>query len=210
MRQGIPWSGVPEFRHLVFRVALSSSDSSAIVPSFVLVPSGKTSVTFTITTSKVTSSKNVTITAQANGVSKTATLGVQILTIASISFNPTSVEGGVKANGLLTVTDVVPAGGMTVTLTNDKPGVYVPATVVVPAGKSSVSFVASTSVTGSSYNGTITGTANGETGTGTLKVLAPTVSSFTLSSLSVKGGDKPLGTVKIAKASSVDVIVNLS
>ena len=191
-------------------VALSSSDSSAVVPSFVLVPSGKTSATFTITTSKVTSSKNVTITAQANGVSKTATLGVRILTIASISFNPVSVEGGVKANGLLTLTDVAPLGGMTVTLGSDKAGVTVPTSLLVPAGKSSVAFVASTSVTGSSYDATITGTANGETGSGTLKVLAPAVSSFALSSTSVKGGDKPLGTVKIAKASTVDVVVNLS
>jgi hypothetical protein len=52
-------------------------------------------------------------------------------------------------------------------------------------------------------------TTNGETGSGTLKVLAPAVSSFTLSSASVKGGDKPLGTVKIAKANSVDVVVEL-
>ena len=191
-------------------VALSSSDSSAVVPSFVLVPSGKTTATFTITTSKVTASKNVTITASANGVSKTATLGVRILTIASISFNPGSVEGGVKANALLTLTDVAPLGGMTVTLGSDKAGVTVPTSVVVPAGKSTVAFVASTSVTGSSYDATITGTANGETGSGTLKVLAPAVSSFTLSSTSVKGGDKPLGTVKIAKASSVDVVVSLS
>ena len=191
-------------------VALSSSDSSAVVPSFVLVPSGKTSATFTITTSKVTSSKNVTITASANGVSKTATLGVRILTIASISFNPVSVEGGVKANALLTLTDVAPLGGMTVTLGSDKAGVTVPSTVLVPAGKSSVAFVATTSVTGSSYDARVTGTANGETGSGTLKVLAPTVSSFALSSTSVKGGDKPLGTVKIAKASTVDVVVNLS
>jgi hypothetical protein len=191
-------------------VALSSSDSSAVVPSFVLVPSGKTSATFTITTSKVTSSKSVTITAQANGVSKTATLGVRILTIASISFNPVSVEGGVKANGLLTLTDVAPLGGMTVTLGSDKAGVSVPSTVLVPAGKSSVAFVATTSVTGSSYDATITGTANGETGSGMLKVLAPAVSSFALSATSVKGGDKPLGTVKIAKASLVDVVVSLS
>ena len=191
-------------------VALSSSDSSAVVPSFVLVPSGKTSATFTITTSKVTSSKNVTITAQANGVSKTATLGVRILTIASISFNPVSVEGGVKANGLLTLTDVAPLGGMTVTLGSDKAGVTVPTSLLVPAGKSSVAFVASTSVTGSSYDAKVTGTANGETGSGSLKVLAPAVSSFALSLTNVKGGDKPLGTVKIAKASTVDVVVSLS
>ena len=192
------------------RLSLASSDVSAVVPSFVLVPSGKTSATFSITTSKVTSSKNVTITASANGVSKTATLGVRILTIASISFNPTSVEGGVKSNGLLTLTDVAPLGGMTVTLQSDKSGVTVPSTVLVPTGKSSVAFVASTSVTGSSYDATVTGTANGETGSGTLKVLPPAVSSFALSSTNVKGGDKSVGTVKIAKASIVDVVVNLS
>jgi hypothetical protein len=191
-------------------VALRSSDSSAVVPSFVLVPSGKTTATFTITTSKVTASKNVVITASANGTEKTATLGVRILTIASITFNPSSIEGGGKANGLLTLTDVAPVGGLTVALSSDKAGVVVPSTLLVPAGKNSVAFVASTSVTGSSYDATITGTANGETGSGKLKVLAPTVSSFTLSSTSVKGGDKPLGTVKLAKASSVDVVVSLS
>jgi hypothetical protein len=191
-------------------VALRSSDSSAVVPSFVLVPSGKTSATFTITTSKVTASKNITITASANGTEKTASLGVRILTIASIVFNPSSIEGGGKANGLLTLTDVAPVGGLTVALASDKAGVTLPSTLLVPAGKSTVAFVANTLVTGSTYDAKITGTANLETGSGMLKVLAPAVSSFTLSSVSVKGGDKPLGTVKIAKASTVDVVVNLS
>jgi hypothetical protein len=99
---------------------------------------------------------------------------------------------------------------MTVALSSDKAGVTVPSTLLVPAGKSSIAFVANTVVTGSTYDATITGTANLETGSGKLKVLAPAVSSFTLSSTSVKGGDKPLGTVKIAKASTVDVVVNLS
>lgn len=120
------------------------------------------------------------------------------------------MEGGVKANGLLTLTDVAPLGVMTVTLQFYKAGVSVPASVLVHAGKSSVAFIGSTSVTGSSYDVTITGTANGETGFGTLKIFAPAVSSFTLSSTSVKRGDKPLGTVKKAKASTVDVTENLS
>lgn len=99
---------------------------------------------------------------------------------------------------------------MTVTLSSDKAGVSVPSTLLVPAGKNSVAFVACTSVTGSSYDAGITGTANGEAGSGTLIVLPPAVSSFTLSPTSVEGGDKPVGTVKIAKASTVDVVVNLS
>jgi len=193
-----------------FSVSVTSKDSSAVVPSFVLVPSGKTTATFTITTSKVTASKDVVITASANGTEKTASLGVRILTVASITFNPTSIQGGSKSNGLLNLTSVAPVGGLTVTLSSDKTGVTVPTILLVPAGKNSVAFVASTSVTASSYDATITGTANGETGSGKLKVLAPAVSSFTLSSVSVKGGEKPLATVKIAKASSVDVVVELS
>jgi hypothetical protein len=53
---------------------------------------------------------------------------------------------------------------MTVALSSDKAGVTVPTTLLVPAGKNSVAFVANTLVTGSSYDATITGTANGETG----------------------------------------------
>ena len=76
---------------------------------------------------------------------------------------------------MITLTDVAPVGGMTVTFSSDKAGVTVPSTVLVPAGKSSVAFVANTLVTGSSYDATITGTANLETGFGTLKVLSPAI-----------------------------------
>jgi uncharacterized protein (TIGR03437 family) len=55
----------------------SSLLAAAQVPGFVIVSQGQTSAIFQITTFRVASAQTVTITATANGVSKTATLTVQ-------------------------------------------------------------------------------------------------------------------------------------
>jgi hypothetical protein len=58
-------------------ITLSSSDGGVVVPASVPVAAGATaSPTFTITTSVVSATKNVTISALYNGVTKTATLTV--------------------------------------------------------------------------------------------------------------------------------------
>jgi len=60
-------------------VSLSSSNTSAArVPASLTVPAGSASATFTITTSTVTSSRNVTIRGNYGGVQKTATLVVTV------------------------------------------------------------------------------------------------------------------------------------
>jgi hypothetical protein len=56
---------------------LSSSVAYAQVPSFVTVPQGATTASFTISTSHVTSTQTVTITAKAGAVTETAVLTVQ-------------------------------------------------------------------------------------------------------------------------------------
>lgn len=56
---------------------LSSSVAYAQVPSFVTVPQGATTASFTISTSHVTSTQTVTITAKAGAVTETAVLIVQ-------------------------------------------------------------------------------------------------------------------------------------
>jgi hypothetical protein len=56
---------------------LSSNVFAAQVPQVVQVALGQTSATFTITTSHVTTTQAVTITASSAGVSKTATVTVQ-------------------------------------------------------------------------------------------------------------------------------------
>ena len=58
-------------------VTLKSSAAAAQVPAFVTVPQGATAASFTISTTHVTSTETVTITATAGGVTETAVLTVQ-------------------------------------------------------------------------------------------------------------------------------------
>ena len=58
-------------------VNLTSSNSHVVVPANVTIPAGATSVSFTMTTTPPSSkTRNVTITANYNGVSKTAVLTI--------------------------------------------------------------------------------------------------------------------------------------
>jgi hypothetical protein len=57
-------------------ISLSSSVSSASLPKSVTIPAGATSATFTIRTTKVSSTTSAAITATANGASKSATLTI--------------------------------------------------------------------------------------------------------------------------------------
>jgi uncharacterized protein (TIGR03437 family) len=58
-------------------VSLQSNSATAQVPPFVIVPQGATTASFTISTTHVTSTQTVTITAKAGGVTETAVLIVQ-------------------------------------------------------------------------------------------------------------------------------------
>ena len=58
-------------------ITLKSSAAAAQVPAFVTVPQGATAASFTISTTHVTSTETVTITATAGGVTETAVLTVQ-------------------------------------------------------------------------------------------------------------------------------------
>jgi len=57
-------------------ISVSSSKSSAKAPTTVTIPAGKTSATFTIKTSAVSSTNAVEITATSNGITATATLTI--------------------------------------------------------------------------------------------------------------------------------------
>jgi hypothetical protein len=80
-------------------VSLSSSSSSAQVPSSVLVPAGSTAANFTVTTSPVASSTSATITAQ-YGATQTATLRITPATSGGILFGSQIIEPSVDSNSL--------------------------------------------------------------------------------------------------------------
>ena len=95
-------------------VSLSSSNTSvASVPASVTVGSGATSATFAITTSAVTVSTLVTVSASYAGVTRTATLTVTppvAVALSSLGVNPSSVVGGSPSTGTVTLSGPAPSG----------------------------------------------------------------------------------------------------
>jgi hypothetical protein len=157
-------------------VAVSSSNAAAKVPSSVTILAGATGATFTISSSTVTASTGVTISASYNGVSRTASLTVMPLplpTVSSLTLNPTGVVGGLQSStGTVTLSGPAPAGGAQVTLSSSNSGVArVPSSVTVPAGATSATFTVNTSVVLISTSATISASYNGTTKTANLAVL---------------------------------------
>lgn len=151
------------------QVLLSSNNVAASVPaSGVTVAAGATSATFTLTTSAVAASTSVTISASFGGGARTAILTVLPPAVSSLTLNPNSVVGGPlgTSTGTVTLNGPAPAGGSQVLVTSDNRAASVPASVTVPAGATSATFVVNTSIVitsttaniSASYNGTKTAT----------------------------------------------------
>ena len=121
-----------------YDVTLSSSDPLvAAVPASVLVPSGTTtSESFSISTQAVPIEKIVTITASADGITRTATLTVSPLALSNLTLSPASLNAGTAGtSNLISLNGPAPPAGATVYLSSSQPAVAtVPATVIVPAG----------------------------------------------------------------------------
>jgi hypothetical protein len=192
-------------------VALSSSNTAAAqVPASVTVGTGSTSATFTITTTQITSNVSVTITGT-YGVTQTATLTLNAVTLSSISRSPSSVVGGNNSTGTVTLSGAAPTSGATVMLqSSNTAAAQVPASVTVAAGAASATFTIRTSPVSANTSVTITGTY-GLTRTTTLAVNAPTLSSIARNPTSVVGGNNSTGTVTLNGAAPAGgAVVTLS
>ena len=172
-----------------------------------------TSANFSITTSTVSVSTAVTITASYNGASPTATLTVNpVVALQSVSVNPTSVTGGQGSTGTVTLTSAAPSGGITVNLSSNNAAAQVPSSVTVLANNTSANFSITTSTVSVSTAVTITASYNGASPTATLTV-NPVVAlqSVSVNPTSVTGGQGSTGTVTLTSAApSGGITVNLS
>ena len=127
-----------------FAVALASSDDAAAVPASITIAAGTTSGTFAVTTEAVGLEKDVTITATAAGVSRTAALNIEpgagdgpILAFTSTSDD---IVSGDKMSGSVRLSEPAPAGGLRLTLSSSDAAVEVPASLTLPAGTTRGSF----------------------------------------------------------------------
>src|SRR5262249_6456322 len=137
-------------------VGMSSSNPAvASLASSVTIPENSFAGSLPISTTAVSASTIVTITASYNNTTRTATLTVTPpaappppAALQSLALNPTSVVGGSSAQGTLTLTSGAPAGGATVTLSSNSTAASLPASVTVAAGAATASFNVSTSAVG--------------------------------------------------------------
>jgi hypothetical protein len=174
-------------------IALSSSDPSvASVPASVMVTGGSTvSAPFTISTTAVSASTHVSITAGMGTDMKRATLTVKPAALTAVRLAPMSIVGGKSTTGnTVTLNGQAPAGGAVVTLSSSDPSVAsVPASVTVaPGATTSPVFTITTTAVAAQTPVTISATYDGVTKTAVLTVDPPVLASLRLSPATVKGG----------------------
>ena len=181
-------------------------------PSIVIVDAGLDSATFSATLPVVAVDTGVPWKASLNGAFKTFTMTIKPAAILAVAFNPVSVAGGSPMTGKVTLTGQAPDGGTTVTLVSAAPGVVtVPELVVVPAGATNVSFPVTTVPLATDQNVSITATTGAASKVGTVRVLAPVVTVFVLSSSTLQGGKTLSGRVNISgMAPAGGVVVTLT
>ncbi len=202
----------PTAGHLL---SLSSSNPVLVIPpATATVPGGASSVSFPIATAGTASNTTVTVTASDGTRSASANLTVSGALIASVTLNPTSVQGGTPSTGTVTLSGVAPAGGALVTLSSgNTPAATVPANMTIPAGALSATFPVTTYPVVGTTNLHITAYFAGfsQYGVFTVTALAPTLTWATVSPAVINGGLPATGRVALTTtAPAGGIVVSLS
>ena len=153
-----------------FTVNLASSQSLAKVPATVVVPAGKQTASFDITTVPVSANTSASISAAGGGSSASYTLTIKVPVPKTVTFTPSRIAGGTSGTGTVTLTQVAAAATIC-NLKSDSALVKVPASVTIPAGSNSVNFSVTTSRTTDIVNANVTAARGSVSVTGILPVL---------------------------------------
>lgn len=129
--------------------------------------------------------------------------------LASVSFTQSVTSCG-PLTGKVKLAAKAPAGGLVIELASTNPAASLPATVTVPAGKTSVSFPITLTAVLASTAGDITVSTGGQSRTRTLTVRPITVKTLTIAPNPVVGGNPVSGTVDLECAAPHDIEVALS
>ncbi|MGH7301216.1 MAG: hypothetical protein ACREJE_12460 [Candidatus Rokuibacteriota bacterium] len=119
----------------------------------------------------------------------------------SVSFNPGQVPGGSSSTGTLTIGEVAPDGGLTVSLSSNTAAASVPQRVVIPAGSTEGTFPVKAAWISAPTRVQIVATAVGRiylSGMGTLTLLPSGVTAVIFDPTNVVGGAPSVGTVLLS------------
>lgn len=199
---------------------ISSNTAIATVPPTLTIPAGSTTADFTVATAQVDVDGSSAITARQGTLDRTVILFVRNVaappppsaSLTAVSVSPASVEGGSTSVGTVTLSGAAPAGGATVSLSDNSPAVTVPASVTVAAGATSRTFTITTSSVTTAVDATITATLGSTNRTATLTVTPgspPPPSTDTVSiSRAEYDGDK--NELRVAASSSAGATLRVS
>lgn len=157
-------------------ISLSSSNPAVVtVQTPLIIPAGASTEAFTVTARGI---GTATITASLNGVTRqssslTVTAGAAV---SSLTLSASSIVGGNSVTGTVGLTAAAPAGGAVVSLSGTDP-VNVVASITVPAGATTATFIASTRVVGGTITATISASYGGGSASAVLSVTKPTVAT---------------------------------
>ncbi|MBI5280992.1 MAG: hypothetical protein HY858_04855 [Candidatus Solibacter usitatus] len=161
-------------------VSLSTPNPDIItVPATVLVPAGRSQVSFSVLTRIVGAAVQSSITASWNGTQATAPLKVNPVTLSHILVPGKRLGGPARHLGAVLLTGPAPASGMVIQLSSTAPEAFAPpAQAVVPAGSDRVNFDIQVAAVSTPVSGEIKAVQSGET-----KSAAVTADAFSISGL---------------------------
>lgn len=176
-------------------VNLWSNNSAAIVPPTITINGGEDSGSIVVATTPVVVTQDAFLFAQIGSSSVQSTRLIVATPVASsVSVNPNAVSGGNSSTGTVSISGPAPTGGALVYLSTGNSAASVPPTVVVPEGQTSATFNIQT-ISVHTHAIVPIRASRWTTVATPLTVLPASVSSFTITPSSVKGGKNATGRI---------------
>ncbi len=178
-------------------ITLTSSETgAATVPTSVTIPAGETSATFTIKTDVVSEDTSVIINAGYGSQLLQTQMFVLEPALEDLSIEPSNVTGGETISATISLNAKQPTA-LVIKLESSNDAATVPASVLIPVGKTSVDFDIKTSAVAINTIPVITASAQGKSLTANLTVLAAQIATFKISPTSVLNGTNAVGEVTL-------------
>ena len=166
----------------------SSLVTALTVPASVLVPFGATTAIFAVAAAAATTDQNATVTASFGASSALAAFSVIApISITSLQCGSSSLAASASTPCTVTISKAAPTNGTTVSLSSSLvSALTVPASVLVPAGATNATFIATATATApdSAQSATVTATLGASSKSVTVEV---TAAATTFTSLSILG-----------------------
>lgn len=179
------------------RVTMSSDSGFVTVPTFVFLLSQTSAVSFTVSTSAVSSQRVAKITATSDGVSQQASLTVNpISSVTSIALSTTTMVGGSRVWMAVYLDVPAPAGGIVVSLSSTVPAANIPSSLTVAPGSRAGLVSFTPSGVDSTIPGTVTAISGASQQSLDFVLQGSSFVSLSFSPSAADGGAKSIGTLR--------------